>query len=111
FCHAISTSLCFSLSLHDALPIFVILTPILLPVAEAVGMDPIHFGVVMICNLAIGYVTPPLGVNLFVASHISNVSVERISRALIPFIAVMILVVIILILVPQLSLFIPGFTL
>src|SRR5699024_3854072 len=67
----------------DTISAVVILTPILLPVAEAVGMDPIHFGVIMICNLAIGYVTPPLGVNLFVASHVSNVSVERISRALI----------------------------
>src|SRR5699024_3165885 len=95
----------------DTISAVVILTPILLPVAEAVGMDPIHFGVIMICNLAIGYVTPPLGVNLFVASHVSNVSVERISRALIPFIAVMILVVILLILIPQLSLFIPGFAL
>lgn len=95
----------------DTISAVVILTPILLPVVEAVGMDPIHFGVIMICNLAIGYVTPPLGVNLFVASHISNVSVERISRALIPFIAVMILVVILLILIPQLSLFIPGFAL
>src|SRR5699024_6924987 len=95
----------------DSISAVVILTPILLPVAEAVGMDPIHFGVIMICNLAIGYVTPPLGVNLFVASHVSNVSVERISRALIPFIAVMILVVILLILIPQLSLFIPGFAL
>lgn len=95
----------------DTISAVVILTPILLPVAEAVGMDPIHFGVIMICNLAIGYVTPPLGVNLFVASHISNVSVERITRALIPFIAVMILVVILLILIPQLSLFIPGFAL
>lgn len=95
----------------DTISAVVILTPILLPVAEAVGMDPIHFGVIMICNLAIGYVTPPLGVNLFVASHISNVSVERISRALIPFIVVMIVVVIILIMIPQLSLFLPGFAL
>lgn len=95
----------------DTISSVVILTPILLPVAEAVGMDPIHFGVFMVCNLAVGYVTPPLGVNLFVASHISKVSIERISRALIPFIIAMIVVIIILILIPQLTLFIPNFAL
>lgn len=92
----------------DTIPAIVILTPILLPVAQGVGMDPIHFGVIMIVNLAIGYVTPPLGVNLFVASHISKVSIERITVASIPFIIAMIVVVIILILIPQLSLFIPS---
>ncbi|AOV07445.1 TRAP transporter large permease [Sporosarcina ureilytica] len=95
----------------DTISAVVILTPILLPVATAVGMEPIHFGVIMICNLAIGYVTPPLGVNLFVASHISKVSIERISRALVPFIIAMVVVVIILILIPQLSLFIPNIAL
>lgn len=92
----------------DTIPAIVILTPILLPVAQGVGMDPIHFGVIMIVNLAIGYVTPPLGVNLFVASHISKMSIERITVASIPFIIAMIVVVIILILIPQLSLFIPS---
>lgn len=95
----------------DTISSVVILTPILLPVVEAVGMDPIHFGVFMVCNLAVGYVTPPLGVNLFVASHISKVSIEKISRALIPFIIAMIVVIIILILIPQLTLFIPNFAL
>jgi C4-dicarboxylate transporter DctM subunit len=95
----------------DIIPAIVILTPILLPVAEAIGMDPIHFGVIMVINLAIGYVTPPLGVNLFVASHVSKVSIERISIAAIPFIFAMIIVVILIILIPQLSLFIPDIAL
>ena len=95
----------------DTISSVVILTPILLPVVEAVGMDPNSFGVFMVCNLAVGYVTPPLGVNLFVASHISKVSIEKISRALIPFIIAMIVVIIILILIPQLTLFIPNFAL
>lgn len=92
----------------DTISAVVILTPILLPVAEAVGINPIHFGVIMICSLAIGYVTPPLGVNLFVAAHISKESIERISRALIPFIVAMLVVIIIIILIPSLSLFIPS---
>ncbi|MBO1004409.1 TRAP transporter large permease [Pseudogracilibacillus auburnensis] len=92
----------------DTISSVVILTPILLPVAQAVGIDPIHFGVIMVCNLAVGYVTPPLGVNLFVASHISKVSVERISRALIPFVIAMVVTIIIIILIPQLSTFIPS---
>ncbi len=92
----------------DTISAVVILTPILLPVAAAVGVDPIHFGVIMICNLAVGYVTPPLGVNLFVASHISNESIERITRALIPFIIAMLIAIIIIILVPQFSTFIPS---
>lgn len=92
----------------DTISAVVILTPILLPVANAVGIDPIHFGVIMVCNLAVGYVTPPLGVNLFVASHISKVSIERITRSLIPFIFAMLIVIIIVILIPELSTFIPS---
>lgn len=92
----------------DTISAVVILTPILLPVAKAVGIDPIHFGVIMVCNLAVGYVTPPLGVNLFVASHISKVSIERITRALIPFIIAMLVVIILIIVFPQISTFIPN---
>lgn len=94
----------------DTISAVVILTPILLPVATAVGVDPIHFGVIMIVNLAVGYVTPPLGVNLFVASNISNETIERITIALIPFIVVMLVIIALIILVPQLSLFIPNLT-
>jgi len=64
----------------------IILTPILLPVVATLGVNPIHFGIVMIVNLAIGMATPPLGVNLFVACGIEKLSIERISRAVIPFI-------------------------
>lgn len=92
----------------DTISSVVILTPILLPVAEAVGVDPIHFGVIMVVNLAVGYITPPLGVNLFVASHISKVSIERISKSLIPFILAMIVVIIIIIIFPKLSTYIPS---
>ena len=92
----------------DTISAVVILTPILLPVASAVGVDPVHFGVIMVANLAVGYVTPPLGVNLFVASHISKVSIERITRSLIPFIIAMLLAIVLIILIPEISTFIPS---
>lgn len=62
------------------------LTPVLLPIAQAAGVDPIHFGVVMTTALAIGFVTPPYGCNLFTAAAISKLSIEKISKAAIPFI-------------------------
>ena len=57
----------------DTTPAILILTPILLPIVTAVGMNPIHFGIMMVVNLAIGFVTPPIGVNLFVASSLTDI--------------------------------------
>jgi len=92
----------------DTISAVVILTPILLPISAAVGIDPIHFGVIMVCNLAVGYVTPPLGVNLFVASHISKESIEKISKSLIPFIIAMVISILLIIIFPAISTFIPS---
>lgn len=93
----------------DTLAAIIILTPILLPIAISIGYDPIHFGIIMVVNLAIGFITPPLGVNLFVASGISGLSIEDLSKAVIPFFIAMLLTLIILILVPELSLFLLSF--
>lgn len=68
----------------DNIAAVIILTPILLPVVKSLGMDPIHFGLIITVNLAIGFVSPPYGINLFVASAVSGVSIERLSTALIP---------------------------
>ena len=62
----------------DTTPAILILTPILLPIVTAIGMNPIHFGVMMVVNLAIGFVTPPIGVNLFVASSLTDIPVMKI---------------------------------
>ena len=70
----------------DTTPAILILTPILLPIVTAVGMNPIHFGVVMVVNLAIGFVTPPIGVNLFVASSLSEIPVMEIAKKAMPMI-------------------------
>lgn len=82
----------------------IILTPIFLPVMKNLGMDPIHFGIVLTVALATGFVTPPYGCNLFVASAISNVSIERMTKEMIPFILYMVLLLVILTVFPSLSL-------
>lgn len=92
----------------DTISAIVILTPILLPVVTQIGIDPIHFGVLMIVNLAIGYITPPVGTNLFVASQISGVSFERVSVAMVPFFIAMLLALIIINFVPFLSMYLPN---
>ncbi|WP_153124401.1 TRAP transporter large permease [Peribacillus tepidiphilus] len=83
----------------------VILAPILVPVVSAAGIDLVHFGVIMVVNLAIGMVTPPVGINLFVASNIANIKLEQIVRAIIPFIIILIVDVLILSFMPSISLF------
>jgi len=85
----------------------IILTPILLPVAQAMGIDPILFGVILTVNLAIGFCTPPLGVNLFVASGISGIPIERLTRSILPFFVGMIVLLLIVSYVPQVSLLLP----
>lgn len=82
----------------------IIFTPILYPVALEIGMDPIHFGIVMIVTLAIGFITPPLGVNLFVGSGISGLNMPVLVRAAVPFFFVLLAALIVIAVVPQLTL-------
>lgn len=93
----------------DTISALVVLTPILLPIVTTVGVDPIHFGVILVANLAIGFVTPPLGVNLFVASSVGNVKFEKIVSAIIPFIISMIICILVITFFPTLSLWLPSF--
>ena len=76
----------------EALAAIVILTPILLPVVTGVGVSPLHFGIIMVVNLAIGFLTPPVGVNLFVASGVAQARIERIAVAVLPMIALLLAV-------------------
>ena len=82
----------------------IILAPILLPVAMALDVNPIHFGIIMVMNLEIGMVTPPLGLNLFVASGMSGMSVLRVAKASLPFALVLLFALIIVTYVPDLAL-------
>ncbi len=86
----------------------IIFAPVLLPVARQLHIDPIFLGVVMVVNLAIGMVTPPLGVSLFVGCSISGLRVERVIKPLIPFLVAMIVVLFLITYVPGLIMFLPG---
>jgi TRAP-type C4-dicarboxylate transport system permease large subunit len=69
----------------DMAPLILICTPILLPVVKHIGLDPVHFGIIMLLNLGIGLVTPPVGTTLFVGCAIGKVSIEEAARGLWPF--------------------------
>ena len=88
----------------DTTPAILILTPILLPIAQGIGMDPIQFGVIMVVNLAIGFVTPPIGVNLFVASALTDVPVMEIARKALPMIGLFLIALLLFTFVPAFSL-------
>lgn len=87
----------------DTTPAILILTPILLPIVTSVGMNPIHFGIMMVVNLAIGFVTPPIGVNLFVASSLTKVPVMDIARKAIPMIILFLAALLLITYVPGIS--------
>ncbi|WP_293267847.1 TRAP transporter large permease [Neptunomonas sp.] len=92
----------------ETLAAIMILTPVLLPVTYNLGIDPVHFGIVMVCSLSIGFSTPPLGENLFVASGISNISLEEVTAKALPFALVSAMAVVLIAFVPEISLFLPG---
>lgn len=86
----------------------IILTPILVPIASALGIDLVHFGIIMIVNLGIGFITPPVGVNLFVAANIAGTKFESLLKAIVPFVLIMIVDVLIISFIPEISLFLLG---
>ncbi|MCF8020887.1 MAG: TRAP transporter large permease [Vallitaleaceae bacterium] len=92
----------------DMAPLILILTPILLPVVTSLGMDPVHFGVVLILALAIGLCTPPVGSALFVGCAIGKVSIEKMTKSLLPFYAVMIVVLLLITFIPGIVMFVPN---
>jgi C4-dicarboxylate transporter, DctM subunit len=82
----------------------IILAPILTPVAVSMGVDPVHFGIIMVVNLALGMCTPPVGVNLFIAAQIANVKLERLAKALVWFFVVLIIDLLLISFIPQITL-------
>ena len=86
----------------------IILAPIFLPIVEAMDVDPIHFGIIMVVNLAIGFVTPPLGVNLFVACNVANAKLEEICKGIFPIVGVMILDLLLITYIEPLSMILPN---
>ncbi len=95
-------------SVMDLTPALLILSPVLLPVAIAVGVDPVFFGVMMVMNLGIGLVTPPVGTILYIACGIADISLERITKAMMPFLVTQVIIILLVIIFPQLVLWIPS---
>ena len=91
----------------DMGPAILIFTPILLPIAQKVGVDPVHFGVIMIFNLAIGTITPPVGTGLFVGAGVAKVKVEAAIKALVPFYLLLVALLLVVTYVPALTMALP----
>ena len=92
----------------DMTPAVLIFTPIFLPVVTTLGMDPVHFGIVIVLNLCIGICTPPVGTLLFVGSGVAKVSVTEVIRPLLPVLAIMVIVLMLISFIPEISMFLPG---
>lgn len=92
----------------DMTPAVLIFTPIFLPIMVQFGVDPVHFGIVMIMNLCVGLCTPPVGSVLFVGCSVANVSIEQVVKPMLPFFLAMIVTLLLVTFIPELSLWLPG---
>lgn len=92
----------------DTTPAIILLVPILLPIIEKIGMNPIHFGIITVTNLAVGMCTPPVGICLFVSCSVAKISMTKIVKSLLPYLAVMIVIVLLLTFSPGLVMFLPN---
>lgn len=92
----------------DNIPNIMILSPILVPIATAIGVDPVHFGIIMTCNLAVGMVTPPMGINLFVASGMTKIPMLKLAKSTIPFLIAFLISLILITYIPQISMLLPS---
>jgi tripartite ATP-independent transporter DctM subunit len=91
----------------DMAPLILIMTPILLPVVQSLGMDPIHFGIVLMLNLGIGLLTPPVGTVLFIGSAIGEIPIMTAAKAMLPFAAVLVVALMLFTYIPGISLWLP----
>jgi len=103
----INIAILFAGMFMETLSLIIIFTPLFLPIVMDLGVNPIHFGIILVIGAEIGLMTPPVGVNLFVASGISGVSLEKMSRGILPFILTMIIGLFIMTYIPKISLFLP----
>ena len=94
--------------LMDMAPLILILTPILLPVVVQLGINPVHFGIIMMTNLGIGLITPPVGSVLFVASAVSGVKIEQVVKSMLPFYLALFAVLVAITYIPIISLWLPS---
>jgi C4-dicarboxylate transporter DctM subunit len=94
-------------SFMEATSVVLIFAPIMFPIATALGIDPIHLGIIMTVNMEIGMITPPVGLNLFVASGVSQLSVTKVIRAALPWLVVLLAALVVVTYVPWVSLVLP----
>src|SRR5690606_28944692 len=92
----------------EPLTVMVILVPIFLPLSQQLGIDPVHFGLVITLNLMIGLITPPVGMVMFVVIGLTDISIERFTRAVLPLLGALVLVLLLVTYVPGVVLFLPD---
>lgn len=92
----------------DAIAVMLIVTPIVLPVLSTLGVDPVHFGIVLIVNMEIAFLTPPIGLNLFVLSSIAKAPMSEAVRGMVPFVIIMAVFLILITYIPEISLWLPN---
>ncbi len=92
----------------DTTAAMLVFVPVLLPIATTIGMDPIHFGIIFCIMITIGMITPPVGLVLFVVSNISNISLPKLSKSILPFVLVAFGVTFLMAFVPQLVMWLPA---
>jgi C4-dicarboxylate transporter DctM subunit len=88
--------------------IILIMAPILFPIATQLGIDPVHLGIIMVVNLEIGMVTPPIGLNLFVTAGITRMSITQVARAALPWTLILLTFLVLVTYVPAITLFLPN---
>ncbi len=92
----------------DMTPAVLIFTPIFLPIVTAMGIDPIHFGIIMVLNLSVGLCTPPVGSVLFIGCSVAGLSIDKVVKPLIPMFISMVLVLLLVTYIPEISLWLPN---
>jgi C4-dicarboxylate transporter DctM subunit len=108
FLMLVNVLLLFMGTLINASAAVVILTPILLPIALTMGINPVFFGVMMVVNLAIGCITPPVGLDLFVVSSITKIPIERVTREIMPYLLVLLGDLLVVTYFPDFVMFLPN---
>ena len=91
----------------DMTPAVLIFTPIFLPIVTALGIDPIHFGIIMVLNLSVGLCTPPVGSVLFIGCSVANLSIDKVIKPLIPMFISMVVVLLLVTYIPEIALWLP----
>jgi C4-dicarboxylate transporter DctM subunit len=108
FLAAVNIALLLAGQFMEPSSIILILAPLFLPIAQAMGIDPIHLGIIMTVNMEIGMIHPPVGLNLFVASHLARMGMTEVTIACLPWLGVMLIYLVLITYVPQISLWLPN---